>query len=87
MINQTIKIQHKTYGLLENENFVDHVQFKIFLQTINGCLTTKNDLDFFNGKNFLIHIPFEVLKESVIIGKWEPETLTEKMMSKSLIEG
>lgn len=86
MVGNNIKIQHKTFGVLCEENFVDSVQFKIFLQTINGCLKSKTDLDFFNGVNFLLHIPFEVLKESVIFTKMEFNSLTEKMMTGSLLE-
>ena len=73
-------------GVLLEESFVDPIQFKIFLQSINGCLKTNSDLDFFNGVNFILHIPFDILKESVVMGKTNPETLTEKMMGKSLIE-
>ena len=86
-MNQLVKIQHKTFGTLVQENFADPIQFKIFLQTINGCLKSNCDLDFFNGVNFLIHLPYDILKECVIIGKSEPETLTEQMLRKSSIEG
>lgn len=86
MYNKTIKIVHKQLGILLEESFVDPVQFKIFLQMVDGCFANKSDLDFFNGKSFFIHVPFEILKESVILGKWENETLTEKMIGKSLIE-
>ena len=85
-MSQSIKIQHKSLGVLVDENFADTIQFKIFLQTVHGCLKSSSDLDFFNGMNFLLHIPFEVLKESVISTKVEPETLTEKIMNKSLLE-
>ncbi len=86
-MSQTIKIQNKTMGLLVEETFADPIQFKIFLQTIHGCLSSKSDLDFFNGMNFLLHVPYEILKESVITTKVEAQTLTEKLMNKSLIEG
>jgi hypothetical protein len=85
-MSHNIKIQHKTFGTLTNENFSDPIQFKIFLQTVNGCLSSKSDLDFFNGVNFLLHIPFDVLKESVISTKVEAQTLTEKLIYKSLLE-
>lgn len=85
-MSQTIKIQHKSMGVLLEESFADAIQFKIFLQSINGCLKSNSDLDFFNGVNFIVHIPFEILKESVIMGKSSPETLTDKMIGKSLIE-
>lgn len=86
-MSQTIKIQHKTLGVIVEENFMDAIQFKIFLQTVHGCLRSSSDLDFFNGMNFLLHIPFDILKESVISTKVEAQTLTEKLMNKSLIEG
>lgn len=86
MSKQTVKILHKTLGLIVEESFADPIQFKIFLQSIHGCLQSREDLDFFNGSNFILHIPFDILKESVIVGKPHPETLTEKMMNKSLIE-
>jgi len=86
-MSQTVKIHNKTLGVLVEESFADSIQFKIFLQTIHGCLNSKSDLDFFNGTNFLLHIPFEILKESVITTKVEARTLTEKLMNKSLIEG
>lgn len=86
-MSQTIKVIHKTLGILVEENFSDTIQFKIFLQTINGCLKTNSDLDFFNGINFLLHIPYDILNESVVFTKVLPDTLTEKMIGKSLIEG
>ena len=67
IMTQNIKINHKTLGVVLNESFSDAIQFKIFLQSIHGCLVSKCDLDFFNGTNFLIHIPFEILKESVVV--------------------
>lgn len=85
-MNHTVKIQHKALGVISQENFNDEIQFKIFLQSIHGCLKSKSDLDFFNGKNFLLHVPFEILKESVINTYLESITLTEKMMNGSLIE-
>lgn len=86
MVNKNIKIVHKQLGTLLEETFSDATQFKIFLQTVDGCFANKSDLDFFNGKSFLIHIPFDILKESVVMGKWEIETLTDKLLNKSLIE-
>ena len=86
MTNKTIRIIHKQFGSLLEETFFDQIQFKIFLQLIDGCFSSKSDLNFFNGKSMLIHVPFDILKESVVLGKWESETLTEKMIGKSLIE-
>lgn len=83
---QKIRINHKELGLLLDENFVDNTQFKIFLKVVNACLVGKQDLDFYNGTEFLIHIPYEILKESVITAKKTPETLTESILNYSPIE-
>lgn len=85
-MNTSIKIQHKTFGVICNETFVDATQFKIFLQSIHGCLKSKSDLDFFNGQNFLLHIPHEILRESVINTQMEYTTLTEKFTHGSPLE-
>ena len=85
-MNTSIKIQHKTFGVICDETFVDATQFKIFLQSVHGCLKSKSDLDFFNGQNFLLHIPHEVLKESVVSTKMEFSTLTEKFIKGSSLE-
>lgn len=85
-MSTSIKIQHKTFGVICEETFVDDIQFKIFLQSVHGCLKSKSDLDFFNGQNFLLHVPHEVLKESVINTRLEFSTLTEKFIHGSAIE-
>ena len=56
-----IKIEHEKFGSLMKETFVDPVQFKLFLKMIQGCLELKNDLTFFNGVDFLVHIPLKHL--------------------------
>lgn len=85
-MNNTIKIQHENYGVLLNENFVDKIQFKLFLKMVQGCIELKNDLTFFNGEDFLIHIPHRDLVNSIVIAKSEPYTLTGHLMNKSKIE-
>ena len=85
-MNQTIKIQNKSMGVLVEESYSDPIQFKIFLQSVHGCITSKSDLDFFNGMNFLLHIPYEILKESVVTTKFEADTLTQMLMNKSQLE-
>lgn len=81
-----VKIVHKVLGKLLEEDFTDNIQFEIFLKTIDGCLVLKNDFDFFNGKSFLIHIPFDILRESFIFAKPQPNTLIDKILNKTLIE-
>lgn len=83
-ITQTIKVQNPNFGVILNESFIEPIQFKLFLKMVNGCFSTKSDLTFFNGQDFFIHIPFEVLKNSIINTtlQSEPYTLTELVKSK-----
>jgi len=65
-VTHTIKIQNEKFGIILNENFVDPIQFKLFLKMIHGCIELKNDLSFFNGNEFLVHIPHRFLSDSII---------------------
>ena len=56
LTQNNVKIEHETFGVLLNENFINLVQFKLFLKMIQGCIELKNDLTFFNGIDFFIHI-------------------------------
>lgn len=86
MTQHNIRVVHETHGLLVDENFVNPTQFKLFLKMIQGCLVTKEDLTFFNGTDFLLHVPFKVLVSSVITTKTDYLTLTEQLINKSKIE-
>jgi len=77
-----IIIQHEQFGVLLNESFQDNVQFTLFLKMVHGSLTLKEDLDFFNGIDFLIHIPYKLLNESVIFTKVNDYSLSDHMKSK-----
>ena len=79
-----IKIQHQTFGVLMNEGFVNATQFKLFLKMVHGCIELKNDLDFFNGTDFLVHVPYKILKDCVIITN--NQTVTAGQVAKSKIE-
>jgi hypothetical protein len=82
----TIKIIHEQLGVLLNESFIDATQFKLFLKMVNGCLTLKESLTFFNGQDFLINIPTKILSECVVVTNVEPYTLAEHLRHKSKIE-
>jgi hypothetical protein len=81
-----IKIQHETFGILLNETFVDPIQFKLFLKMVQGCLELKNDLTFFNGVDFLVHIPFKHLTNSIIVTNVDTYTLADHLINKSKVE-
>jgi len=62
-----IKIQNETMGVLLDETFFDETQFRIFLKLVNGCFVSEIDLFFYNGTTTLINIPFNTLKNCVIV--------------------
>lgn len=81
-----IKILHEKFGVLLEETFVNGSQFKLFLKLVQGCIETKNDLTFFNGVDFMVHIPYKHLVESIITTKLDLYTLTDHLINKSKIE-
>ena len=85
-INYNIKIESEKFGVLLNEGFMDSVQFKLFLKMVHGCLVNKEDLSFFNGTDYLVHIPFRYLVDSIVLtsqDKFETENkIAEHFKSK-----
>ena len=65
----TITIVNEKFGDLLNESFVDPIQFKIFLKMVDGALNLKEDLSYFDGNTFLVHIPHKILKESLYLAQ------------------
>lgn len=82
----TIKIQHENFGMLLNETFVNATQFKLFLKMVQGCIELKNDLTFFNGTDFMIHVPHKHLVQSIITTSVDSYTLAEHLIQKSKME-
>jgi len=77
-----IRVMNDKFGDLINETFMDQVQFKLFLKMVHGCIELKNDLSFFDGDTFLVHIPIKVLKDCVIVTLVKELTITEQVKSK-----
>jgi hypothetical protein len=80
--NYTIRIENEKFGKLLQETFVNAIQFKLFLKMVQGCLELKNDLTFFNGDDFLIHVPFKYLVDSIIVTSVNDYDLADHMKSK-----
>jgi hypothetical protein len=78
----SIRIENEKFGKLLHETFVDAIQFKLFLKMVQGCIELKNDLTFFNGSDFLIHIPFKYLIESIVVTSVNEYDLADHMRSK-----
>ena len=77
-----IKVVSDKFGDLINETFMDQTQFKIFLKMVHGCLELKNDLTFFNGVDFLVHVPYKYLAESIVLTSIDTFTLADHAKSK-----
>ena len=84
--SHNIKIQHETFGKLLDETFVNPIQFKLFLKLVQGCITMKEDLTFFNGVDFFVHIPYKHLVNSIITTDIDNYTLAEHLINKSKME-
>jgi len=82
----TITIVHEKYETILKETFLSASQFKLFLKMVQGCVELKNDLTFFNGSDFFIHIPYKYLVESLITTKVDDYSLVEHFNNKSKIE-
>jgi hypothetical protein len=77
-----ISIKNEKFGTILNETFFDGIQFKLFLKAVHASLELKLDLSFFNGDDFLFHIPFRILTDSIIITSVGKSDLTQLMRSK-----
>ena len=53
---------------------------------VQGCIELKNDLTFFNGTDFFVHIPFKHLVDSIITTNVGNYSLADHMITKSKIE-
>ena len=81
-LSHNIKIMNEKFGTLLSESFVDPIQFKIFLKMVDGALNLGEDLSYFDGNTFLVHIPNKVLKESVILTNATEISLVEQVRNK-----
>ena len=81
-INYNVRIENEKFGVLLNENFVDGIQFKLFFKMINGALELKTNLTFFNGVDFMIHIPYTKLVDSIVTTKLDTYGMSEIVKSK-----
>lgn len=80
--NHTIRIMNEKFGNLLIESFVDPIQFKIFLKMVDGALNVGEDLSYFDGNTFLVHIPHKILKESVILTNVSEISVSEQVRNK-----
>jgi hypothetical protein len=84
--SHNVKIQHEKFGILLDETFVNPIQFKLFLKLVQGCVEMKQDITYFNGVDFFLHVPFKYLVDSIITTKVDVYTITDHLISKSKLE-
>lgn len=78
----TVTIMNEKFGNLLTESFVDPIQFKIFLKMVDGALNLNEDLSYYDGNTFLVHIPSKILKESVVLTNVKEVTIAEQVRNK-----
>ncbi len=80
---KNVIIIHPEFGQLLNEQFEDEQdQHKIYLNAIHSALSLKNPLTMFNGVDNLVHIPYIILKDCVIVGNTSKMSLGQYAMVK-----
>jgi len=77
-----IRIINENFGNLLEETFVDKTQFKLFLKMVHVSIEMNEDLTFFNGEDFFVHIPNKILKESIIVTKTNELNIIDQIRSK-----
>lgn len=80
--NHTITIMNEKFGTILTESFVDKIQFKIFLKMVDGALNLNEDLSYYDGETFMVHIPHKILKESIILTNVVPVSLGDQVRNK-----
>lgn len=78
----TVTIMNEKFGTILSESFIDQVQFKIFLKMVDGALNLNEDLSYYDGNVYLVHIPHRILKDSIILTNMEPISLKEQVRNK-----
>jgi hypothetical protein len=73
MKHNTIIIKHPKLGKLVHQTFENSGQFKLFLMGVHGPLELKTSLNYFNGEDFFVNIPYKVLSESIVMTKYVGE--------------
>lgn len=80
---KNVTIIHPEFGQLLNEQFEDEQdQHKIYLNAIHSALALKNPLTMFNGVDNLVHIPYNILKDCLIVGNTSKMSLGQYAMVK-----
>jgi len=80
---KNVVIIHPQFGQLLNQQFEDEQdQHKLYLNAIHSSLSLKNPLSMFNGVDNLIHIPYDILKECVIVGNTSKMSLGQYAVTK-----
>ncbi len=83
---KSILVVHPKYGELINETFMDEIQFSIFLKMLHISLASGDDFTTYNGNDFLIYLPNNILKECLLLGTVNNVLVSEVVNFKSKLE-
>ena len=84
---KSILVVHPKYGQLVSETFLDEIQHQIFLKMLHTAVAMGNDFTTYNGKDFFIHVPKNMLKECLILGQAKEVSMVDVIVAKSKLEG
>lgn len=62
-----ILIKHFEHGVLVNEYFENNTQFKLYLESVHSAIQMEKSFTMFNGKDYLVNIPYDILKDCFIL--------------------
>jgi hypothetical protein len=74
---KTVEIINKNFGTILEKSFSDETQMKIFLKLIHISIVRKESLDYYDGYCDFIHVPFDILDESLIVSKQDQRNLSD----------
>ncbi len=66
MKQTTINIYHEKIGNVFSLSNTDEVQTKLILKLVNDAIGYEETFKYFNVTDTLVHIPYNILKESVL---------------------
>jgi hypothetical protein len=80
---KTVTIIHPEFGTLVNQVIEDEQdQHKIFLNAIHSSLVLKKELSMFNGVDNMAYIPYNILKDCIILGNTSKVSLGQYAVNK-----
>lgn len=77
MNHYQLNFMHPDLGELTCPTFTDATQFKLFCKMVQSALALKENLTTYDAQELFVHIPYNVLVESIIVSKVNDLTLAD----------